>query len=276
MRGIIEVENLSFGYTQGDILKDLSFQVMAGAFVGIAGPNGAGKTTLLNLLCGLLRPKAGSIKIDAAHLKSYSVRQLAQKVAVVRQEFIPVFDFTVAEMVSMARTPYLGTFGFESKADKKIVNEALDMTETVQFASRPLARLSGGERQRVFIARALAQNTAILLLDEPTSFLDLKHQVGIYDLLKAAQLEKHKTIIVVTHDINLAAQYCDEILLLGADTSYHIGKAKDVLSPEQIEKVFGVRAFVGNVGREKFFLPLGKFAKDSSVITTNLDRGGKE
>jgi len=276
MRGIIEVENLSFGYTQGDILKDLSFQVMAGAFVGIAGPNGAGKTTLLNLLCGLLRPKAGSIKIDAAHLKSYSVRQLAQKVAVVRQEFIPVFDFTVAEMVSMARTPYLGTFGFESKADKKIVNEALDMTETVQFASRPLGRLSGGERQRVFIARALAQNTAILLLDEPTSFLDLKHQVGIYDLLKAAQLEKHKTIIVVTHDINLAVQYCDEILLLGADTSYHIGKAKDVLSPEQIEKVFGVRTFVGNVGREKFFLPLGKFAKDSSIITTNLDRGGKE
>ncbi len=276
MRGIIEVENISFGYTQGDILKDLSFQVMAGAFVGIAGPNGAGKTTLLNLLCGLLRPKAGSIKIDAAHLKSYSVRQLAQKVAVVRQEFIPVFDFTVAEMVSMARTPYLGTFGFESKADKKIVNEALDMTETVQFASRPLGRLSGGERQRVFIARALAQNTAILLLDEPTSFLDLKHQVGIYDLLKAAQLEKHKTIIVVTHDINLAVQYCDEILLLGADTSYHIGKAKDVLSPEQIEKVFGVRTFVGNVGREKFFLPLGKFAKDSSIITTNLDRGGKE
>jgi iron complex transport system ATP-binding protein len=249
---------------------------MSGAFVGIAGPNGAGKTTLLNLLCGLLSCKAGSIKIDAARIESYSVKKLAQKIAVVRQEFVPVFDFTVAEMVSMARTPYLGTFGFESKADKQIVAEALEMTDTAHFASRPLAELSGGERQRVFIARALAQSTAILLLDEPTSFLDLKHQVAIYDLLKATQLEKGKTIVVVTHDINLAAQYCDEILLLGADSSYHIGKAEDIFSPEQIEKVFGVRTFVGKVGAEKFFLPLGKFAKDTQITTTNIDKGGKE
>ena len=276
MNGIIEVENLSFGYTQSEILKNLSFEVMSGAFVGIAGPNGAGKTTLLNLLCGLLSHKAGSIKIDAARIESYSVKKLAQKIAVVRQEFVPVFDFTVAEMVSMARTPYLGTFGFESKADKKIVAEALEMTDTAHFASRPLAELSGGERQRVFIARALAQSTAILLLDEPTSFLDLKHQVAIYDLLKVTQLEKGKTIIVITHDINLAAQYCDEILLLGADSNYYIGKAEDVFSPEQIEKVFGVRTFVGKVGAEKFFLPLGKFAKDSGITTTNIDRSGRE
>jgi iron complex transport system ATP-binding protein len=276
MSGIIEVENLSFGYTQSEILKGLSFEVMSGAFVGIAGPNGAGKTTLLNLLCGLLSCKAGSIKIDAARIESYSVKKLAQKIAVVRQEFVPVFDFTVAEMVSMARTPYLGTFGFESKADKQIVAEALEMTDTAHFASRPLAELSGGERQRVFIARALAQSTAILLLDEPTSFLDLKHQVAIYDLLKATQLEKGKTIVVVTHDINLAAQYCDEILLLGADSNYYIGKAEDVFSPEQIEKVFGVKTFVGKVGAEKFFLPLGKFAKDTRITTTNIDKGGKE
>ncbi len=271
MSRIIEVENLSFGYTQSEILKGLSFEVMSGAFVGIAGPNGAGKTTLLNLLCGLLSYKAGSIKIDAARIESYSVKKLAQKIAVVRQEFVPVFDFCVAEMVSMARTPYLGTFGFESKADKEIVAEALEMTDTAHFASRPLAELSGGERQRVFIARALAQSTAILLLDEPTSFLDLKHQVAIYDLLKAAQLERGKTIVVVTHDINLAAQYCDEILLLGADSSYHTGKAEDVFSPEQIEKVFGVRTFVGKVGAEKFFLPLGKFAKDSRQINTDFN-----
>ena len=276
MSGIIEVENLSFGYTQEAILENLGFEVMSGAFVGIAGPNGAGKTTLLNLLCGLLSPKAGSIKIDAVRIESYSVKKLAQKIAIVRQEFVPVFDFCVAEMVSMARTPYLGTFGFEGEADKKIVAEALETTDTSRFASRPLAELSGGERQRVFIARALAQNTAILLLDEPTSFLDLKYQVGIYDLLKVAQLEKGKTIVVVTHDINLAAQYCDEILLLGADSSYHIGKAKDVFSPEQIEKVFGVRTFVGKVGAEKFFLPLGKFAKDTRMTTTNINKGAKE
>jgi len=267
MSSIIEVENLSFGYTsQGTILKALSFEVTQGEFVSIAGPNGAGKTTLLNLLCGLLKPKAGSIKIDAAYIKSYSVKKLAQKVAVVRQEFVPVFDFSVTEMVSMARAPYLPTFGFESKADREIVAEALEMTDTVQFASRPLAQLSGGERQRVFIARALAQNTAILLLDEPTSFLDLKHQVGIYDLLKRMQLEKGKTIVAVTHDINLAVQYADVALLLGADSSYQYGRTKDVFSAEQIEKVFGVRTFVGKVGQEKFFFPLGKFAKDSKQI----------
>lgn len=278
MSAIIQVENLSFGYTQATILKELSFEVNQGQFLAIAGPNGAGKTTLLNLLCGLLRPKAGSIKIDTADIESYSVKKLAQKIAIVRQEFVPVFDFTVTEMVSMARTPYLGTFGFESKADKEIVKEAIEMTETAQFASRPLAKLSGGERQRVFIARALAQDTAILLLDEPTSFLDLKHQVGIYDLLKAAQLEKGKTIVAVTHDINLAAQYCNEVLLLGRTPSYNYqyGKSKDVFSPEQIKKVFGVRTFVGKVGQEKFFLPLGKFAKDSGITTTNIDRSGKE
>ncbi|MHC4533914.1 MAG: ABC transporter ATP-binding protein [Planctomycetota bacterium] len=268
MSAIIEVKNLSFGYTsQNTILKDISFEIKAGTFVGIAGPNGAGKSTLLNLLCGALKPKSGIIKIDATPIESYNWEALAGKVAVVRQEFVPVFGFSVLETVLMARTSYFGTFGFENKTDKQIVNEALEATDTAQFASRPLGSLSGGERQRVFIARALAANSPVLLLDEPTSFLDLKHQVGIYDLLKSTQLEKGKTIVAITHDINLAAQYCDEILLLGANSNYHIGQTKDVFSPEQIEKVFGVRTFVGSLGKEKFFIPLGKFAKDSGQIT---------
>jgi iron complex transport system ATP-binding protein len=278
MSSIIEVKNLSFAYApHSRILEDVSFDVGAGAFLSVAGPNGAGKTTLLNLLCGLLGPQAGSIMIDTAPIQSYSARKLAQKIAVVRQEFVPVFDFTVVEVVSMARTPYLGTFGFDGKIDRDAINQALEATDTAQFARRSLRNLSAGERQRVFIAKALAQNTAIMLLDEPTSFLDLKHQVGIYDLLKAAQLEKGKTIVAITHDINLAAQYCDQILLLtgrkppmqGRENSaqnhpsYLIGKAKDIFSPEQIEKVFGVRVFAGKVGKENFFIPLGRFAKDS-------------
>jgi len=281
----IKVENLSFCYhSQDAILQDISFEVNQGEFLAIAGPNGAGKTTLLNLLCGLIRPKSGSIKINEALIESYSIKKLAQKVAVVRQEFVPVFDFTVTEVVSMARTPYLPVFGFESKADKKIVADALAMTDTTRFDSRPLGELSGGERQRVFIARALAQNTPVLLLDEPTSFLDLKHQVGIYDLLKTVQLEKNKTIVAVTHDINLAAQYCDKAMLLGkpplysssqettpADSTYRYGCTKNVFSPEQIEKVFGVRIFAGNIGQEKFFIPMGKLAKDSSIITAKPD-----
>ena len=263
MSGIIEIENLSFGYTsETTILKDMSFNVRPGTFVAIAGPNGAGKSTLLNLMCRALVPESGTIRIDAAAIESYDTRALAAKVAVVRQELAPIFGFSVVETVLMARTPYYGSTGFESRADREIANEALEATDTARFACRPLTSLSSGERQRVFIARALAQNSLIMLLDEPTNFLDLKHQVGIYDLLKTAQVEKGKTIVAVTHDINLASQYCDEILLLGADGSYHIGKTKAVLSPKKIKEVFDVDVFTGRVGQEEFFIPLGQFAKD--------------
>ena len=272
MSGIIKVENLSFGYSsQANILEDVSFEVMPGTFLAIAGPNGAGKTTLLNLLCRVLSADSGSINIDSSPIKSYSVKELAQKIAVVRQEFVPVFDFTVAQVVSMARTPYLGPFGFEGQTDRECINHALEMTDTARFSSRPLAELSGGERQRVFIARAIAQNTPILLLDEPTSFLDLKHQVGIYDLLKAMQIEKSKTIVAVTHDINLAAQYADVALLLGADIGYQYGNTQNVFTTEQIQRVFGVSVFTGKVGGEKFFVPLGEFAKDIGQIGGKTD-----
>jgi len=264
MSGIIEVDNLSFSYASDrTILKDISLEVKAGTFLAIAGPNGAGKSTLLNLMCGILTPESGIVNVDASAVGSYSAEALAEKIAVVRQEFVPAFGFSVIETVLIARTRYFGATGFESRADRDAANEALAATDTAQFASRPLSSLSGGERQRVFIARALAQNSSILLLDEPTSFLDLKHQVGIYDLLKAAQIEKNKTIVAVTHDINLASQYCDKMLLLGADGSYHMGEPQATLSPERIRRVFDVEVFEGKIGRESFFIPLGKLAKDS-------------
>jgi iron complex transport system ATP-binding protein len=260
---IIEVENLFFGYTpQSSILKGIGFKVEKGTFLTVVGPNGAGKTTLLNLLCGVLKPRSGSVKIDLAFVESYTPKRLAQKAAVVRQEFIPVFGFTVREIVMMARTPYLGAFGFAGSLDTKIVDEALEITDTMRFAERLMAELSGGERQRVFIARAIAQNTPVLLLDEPTSHLDFKHQVAIYDLLKKMQREKGKTIVAVTHDINLAEQYCDETLLLDADGSYGIGKPEDILTAGRIERVFGVRVFSGRIKTARFFLPLGRLSKD--------------
>jgi len=262
MSGVVEVNDLSFGYSSKNmVLRDLSFEVAPGTFMAIAGPNGAGKSTLLNLMCGALKPKSGTIQVDSAPIESYDNPSLAAKVAVVRQEFVPVFGFSVSETVLMARTPYYGTMGFESEADRQIANDALEATDTARFASRPLTSLSSGERQRVFIARALAQNSPILLLDEPTSFLDLKHQVGIYDLLKTAQLQKGKTIIAVTHDINLAAQYCDEVLLLGANFSYDAGKTETVLLPERIKKAFDVDVLAAAAGQDKFFIPLGKFGK---------------
>jgi len=262
MSGIIEIENLSFGYTSDAvILKDMSFGIRAGTFLAIAGPNGAGKSTLVNLMCRALVPSSGKIKIGSKAIESYTTRALAEKVAVVRQELAPIFGFSVMETVLMARTPYYGSTGFQSQQDIEIANDALEATDTARFAGRPLTSLSSGERQRVFIARALAQNSPILLLDEPTSFLDIKHQVGIYDLLKTAQVEKGKTVVAVTHDINLAGQYSDEILLVSTDYSYHIGKTKAVLTPEKIRKVFDVDVFAGSIGQNEFFVPRGKYAK---------------
>jgi len=270
MSGIIGVRNLSFGYTaQRRILQDISFEVSRGTFVGIAGPNGAGKSTLLNLLCGKLAVMSGIITIDSEAIESYSAAALAKKIAVVRQEFVPAFGFSVLETVMMARTLYYGTLGFESSTDRQIVMDALEATETAQFAARPLESLSGGERQLVFIARALAQNTDILLLDEPTNFLDIRHQVGIYDLLRASQLEKGKTIVAVTHDINLAAQYCDKVLLLRADGEYRYGSAGEVLLADQIAEAFGVQISAGTIGAEQFFIPVGKFTRRTSQTSRN-------
>lgn len=259
----IEVKGLSFSYGKMDVLGDMSFGISEGKFVAIAGPNGAGKSTLLNLLAGLMRTDRGAINIDGAQIGSYATDELAKKVALVGQEFVPAFGFTVMEAVMMARTPYFGAMGFETEIDRKIVREALELTETAEFADRELAHLSGGERQRVFIARALAQDTPILLLDEPTSFLDLRHQVGIYDLLKRMQIERNKTIVSISHDLNLASQYCDEVLLLGNACQYHTGSAGEVFTADNIEKIFGVKGFSGKIGIESFFIPLGGMAKDT-------------
>jgi len=280
MTASVQVQNVSFAYHRGQpVLKDISFAVAAGRFLAIVGPNGAGKSTLINLIAASLAPQSGTISIDGINARSWGATELARKIAVVRQGFVPAFGFSVAETVLMARTVYYGPLGFESKIDRQCVAEALEMTTTTEFASRPLASLSGGERQRVFIARALAQDTPILLMDEPTTFLDLKHQVGVYDLLKTIQVNKLRTIIAITQDVNLAAQYCDEAILLrplsrplvstkGNDADadrcqYRIGPACEVLAAAHIEETFGVSGFSGRIGKEQFFIPLGRMAKDA-------------
>ncbi len=268
MSGEIRANEVSFSYSRGEtILRGLNLRINAGGFLGIAGPNGAGKSTLLNLLCGSLRPDRGLISVDGKPVDRYGAGELAGKIAVVRQEFVPPFGFTVHETVLMARTVHFGQTGFESREDREIVAEALEATDTTRFAQRRLNQLSGGERQRVFIARALAQQTPILLLDEPTSFLDLRHQVRIYDLLKKAQLERGKTIVSVTHDINLAGQYCDDVLLLNTDARYVCGATTEVLTAEKVQEVFSVRVFSDAIGPSRYFVPLGEFAKESGQMS---------
>lgn len=258
----IEVDNLSFSYNKRPVLQNLSFEVFEGSFLAVIGPNGSGKTTLVNLLRGTLKAQSGSIRIDSVEVQQYRTGALARKIGVVPQEFVPAFGFSAVETVLMARTPFYSRSGFERESDRIAVEKALRQTETMEFADRSIASLSAGERQRVFIARALAQETPILLLDEPTSFLDLRHQVGIFDLLKSTQIKEGKTIVVVTHDINLAAQYCDNALLLGSPDGCRCGPRPEVLTRQLIEKVFKVSGFMGEVGEAAFFLPLGGLARD--------------
>lgn len=270
MSNIIEIKDLSFSYQPNNpMLSGITLNVPKGGFLAVAGPNGAGKTTLFNLISGLLRPDNGSIIIDSKNINDYSTKQKARKIAVVRQEYIPVFDFNVTELVMMARSPYVGVLGFEDSGDVQIVRQALEMTDTARFSQRSLAHLSGGERQRVFIARAFAQDTDILLLDEPTTYLDLKHQLEIFDLLKNMQLDKDKTIVVITHDVNLASQYCDQMMLLASDSSYTIAGPDEFLDPAQIKRTFEVDGYTVRVSSQRFFLPLGKFSRDKSISNKN-------
>ncbi|MBN1360549.1 MAG: ABC transporter ATP-binding protein [Sedimentisphaerales bacterium] len=279
----LHVDNVTFAYEPArPVLQDVTFDVARGTFLAIVGPNGAGKSTLIGLLSGQLKPLSGEVRLGDASLRSFSARNLAQQVAVVRQEFVPAFGFSVSETVMMARTSHYNQLGFESAADRRLVAQALERTDTARFASRPLAQLSGGERQRVFIARALAQDTPILLLDEPTSFLDFRHQVATYDLLKSIQRDKGTTVAAVTHDINLAAQYCDQVLLLrpssdgpsGGPGLYRLGSTNEVFTPAELQRAFGVPVFSAPVGAERVFLPLGKMAKDAAQASPSLGSHG--
>ena len=255
---LIQVDNLTFKYSHNPVLSDVSFSIEAGSFLAITGPNGSGKSTLLNLISGKLKPSSGKITIEGNKANSYSVKSLAEKIAYVRQEFVPAFGFTVKETVLMARTMNYGKLGFESQQDRDIANKAMQDTDTYQFANRRLDQLSGGERQRVFIARALAQNTPILLLDEPTSFLDYKHQIGIYNLLKKMQTDNNKTIITISHDINMASQYCDCALLLTAANQYQFGKFQEVFTEENLKNTFDIDVFSARINDIQFFIPAAK------------------
>jgi iron complex transport system ATP-binding protein len=257
MKEVIKTEKLKFGYQPNQMLLDnLTLDINEGDFLAIAGPNGVGKSTLLHLLCGLLAPSEGKIEVFGENIANLCPREIARKTAIVEQGLSSVFEYTVRQTVSMARTAWLSPLGFETANDIQLINDALKMTGTECFAERPLNSLSGGERQRVFIARSIAQDTPVLLLDEPTSFLDLKHQLRIYELLKKIQREKGKTLITVTHDINLASRYSSRVLLLGDCKTWYMGETDRVLTAELVEKVFEVKMLSAEFENQRFFFPL--------------------
>jgi iron complex transport system ATP-binding protein len=241
---MIEVDSIFFRYHQDWVLQDVSFQVRKGEFVGVIGPNGSGKTTLLKILYRLLTPQRGEVLFDHLSLKKMSRGEIAKKIAVVAQEAYPAFPFRVIEMVLMGRSPYLGHLMFESPKDLEIAKKAMEWTEILPISQRPIDELSGGERKRVYIARALTQEPEVILLDEPTTNLDIHHQVESLDLVLSLNREKGLTILMASHDLNLASEYCDRLILLQHGKIFHMGPPDEVMTRENIEKVYGCQVWV--------------------------------
>jgi len=236
----IEAKEIWFSYRARPVLKEVSFVVDIGEIVGIIGPNGSGKTTLLKILSRTLAPDSGTVRVLNNDVGDMHARELAREVAVVPQSSTIAFPFRVTEVVLMGRNPYLGRLPFETKRDRRIAVEAMRLTDTRDLADRRVTELSGGELQRVIIARALAQHPRILLLDEPTAHLDLHHQIAVYDILARLNAERNLTIMVVSHDLNLAAIHCERLMLLSQGRIVASGSASEVITAENLERVYGV------------------------------------
>ena len=243
---MIEARSVSFTYPRGErmILRDVSLLVRRGAVVGLLGPNGCGKTTLLRLLSGILTPQTGQVLLDGAPLAALTRRGIARRVAVVPQETHATFEFSVIDIVLMGRYPHLGPFELEGQADLEIARQALDATGTAHLEMRPFGSLSGGEKQRVVIAGALAQAADVMLLDEPTASLDLAYQLEAAALLRRLNRTHGTTMVVCTHDLNMAASLCDEIVLLREGAVLAHGATADTITVDNIRAAYGVAADV--------------------------------
>lgn len=225
-------------------LENVTFSVRGGEFIGILGPNGSGKTTLLRAISRTLTPKVGTVFLDNINIYDMESREVAKNVAVVPQETIATFDFTVLDIVLMGRNPYIDRFRIESREDLAIAKRVMELTNTWDLADRRVNELSGGEKQLVIIARALTQEPKVLLLDEPTTHLDIGHQINIMDILKGVCKEKKLVVLAVFHDFNLATRYCDSAVLMNNGSISSIGLVDTVLTGENIKKVFRVDMIV--------------------------------
>ena len=231
---MLRAESVSFGYDGGFTLNDVSVTIPAGSLTGLLGPNGCGKTTLLKLLSGVLRPQTGRVMLGNRALTSMTRRELARHVASVPQETHPAFDYSVMEMVLMGRHPHLSAFQLEGPADFGIAREALEATGTGHLADRNYMTLSGGEKQRVVIASALAQSTEVLLLDEPTASLDLGYQLDVASLLARLNREHTVTMVLATHDLNLAASLCERLVVMRGGRILTAGPTREVLTGDTV------------------------------------------
>ncbi len=236
---LLNVESLTAGYQETPIINNISFSADVGDFIGIVGPNGCGKTTLLRAIAGLIRIFDGQVKVRGKDIKNQNRREIAKKVAFVPQMMVPATGFTVEETVLLGRTPHLERFAFESERDYRIARKAIEELKVEDLIEKPVTNLSGGEFQRVAIARALAQEPKILMLDEPTSHLDLRYQLKVLRLLR--KLREDKLILATFHDLTIAARFCRKLILLNKGEIAAFGRADDVLTSDELHKVYKVK-----------------------------------
>ena len=252
---LLNMQNVSVELGERDVLKNVSADFHPGALTGVIGPNGAGKTTLLRALAGILPIQAGKISLDGKPVEAFDRKETARRVGYHGQKQEPAFPFRVDETVMMGRYPHLGRLSPETGADREAVDAALRDVDAAGLASRAINELSGGELQRVLIARTLAAQTPVLLLDEPFANLDVRHCLDILEILRA-QAREGRTVVVSVHDLNLAHRYCDELLLLYEGEILAQGNAGSVLTPRLIEEAFGVHAQIltMNGEEEQYFI----------------------
>ncbi len=278
--GAVTLEQITFAYAERVIFRDVDLSVAGGEMVGLLGPNGAGKSTLLRVASGLLRPQSGRVAIGATDVRDLSRTELARRVAVVPQDFSVQFGYTVRQLVELGRMPHTGAWGIMRAPDRAAVVDALAATRLTDLADRVFNELSGGERQRVLIAMALAQGSGIVLLDEPTAHLDIRHQVEVLEMLRALNQERGLTVIAALHDLNLAARYFPRLVLF----QYGIvqdGPPTAVLNAKLLRTVYGIPVQIGILRGEEFLsvLPPGRDTArmadaDTPGLTIHVVAGG--
>ena len=240
----VKLSKIRFGYSpQNPVLKDVGFSADEGEFIFLIGVNGSGKSTLLKIIAGFLHPQSGEAEIEGKNLNAYNHRELAELLAYVPQNYLPTFPYTVYEFVATGRTPYLNFYGKLKKRDKEIVERNLELIGAEKIANKEITKISGGEFRRVLIARALTQEPKILLLDEISAFLDIEHQISIFEFLSELNRNEKITIISVSHDLNLAGMFAQNIVLLSNGFAEKNPKEK-ILTTENIKKHFGVNSIV--------------------------------
>ena len=255
----IEASGVTVRYGLREALRRVDAAIAPGEILGIIGPNGSGKSTLLRVLAGVRSPDEGEVRVDGRPLLDISARERGRRIAVVPQETHVAFPMEARDLVLLGRAPHTGAFGWEGPEDHRAAIEAMRRTETLEFAERPIEQLSGGERQRVVLARALAQQAPVLLLDEPTAFLDLRHAVLLLDLVRDLAREG-RAVGLVVHDLNLASMYCDRLLLLSRGEVVAAGSAAEVLTWARLCAVYETELYVApnDVTGQTVVLPLSR------------------